>query len=228
MFENLIEFQGINLKEGFDSRRAKVLLKDLMDKIAPRAAVLYPRLSERRKGVTLDRGGVWDFFGKKKFTEEVHFTTSLNMDGVSIALTVPNAARTRWRQLRNLCSNPESRTKLERVIHEVRTVVPQLWVRLEQRHFLGRRRSVQDARLDFNVDTWAARKKSDTKNIPMWFDALVEGIENKTSANFQLQFSARFSYTHPKIDKPEFAETAVQALKAFKPLYSIITNGKRT
>ena len=154
MDERLSGFQGIDFREGFSTRRAKTLLKSLMQTVRPDVLTLYPDLTGGRPGITVDRLIVWDCFGvEPTFTADLHLTVSVREEETAIALTLPNAATKRWRRLCAILEDPTLTAQLETTLAALRRRVPDLWLRLDHRHFIGQRRIVPDAVLEFRVDT---------------------------------------------------------------------------
>lgn len=229
MYEDLSDFQGIDFSEGFEPQRAKLLLRSLMDKIESEVHSVYDELTGRRKKISLSVSGVWDYFGvEPDFTSDLHFTVGINIEnGTGISLTVPNGAEQRWRQLKNICQDPKLRDEFSDVLGKMRGKLPEFRIRLDQRHFVGRTQGVNDAQLDFSVETFRqGSQKGDTKLYPLWFDALSDAVQNKRGANFQLQFRTRFPYKYEEMKTPVFAEVVVETVKAFKPVYTMLKKDK--
>jgi PD-(D/E)XK nuclease superfamily len=227
MYEDLSEFQGIDFSEGFEPQRAKLLLKSLMDKIRGDVLGIYD-LPISRPRIPVGVSGVWDCFGAKGgFTSDLHFSLGINLqNGTGISLTVPNGAKQRWRRLGEICENPALRNEFADVLWTVSSPVPEFWIGLNQRHFMGRTREVSDARLDFKVETFRRRQKSGTKFFPLWFETLLSALQSRRRGNFQLGFSARFPFKYEKMKTPEFADIALKTIKAFMPLYLMIKKEK--
>ena len=225
MDEMLSGFQGIDFRDGYDTRRAKAILKSLMEKIRPGILRLYPELSGGRGGITTFGRVVWDCFGvEPKFTDDLHLTLGIKETETEISLTVPNAATHRWRRLRKIVDDPVLDGKFKHILAGLRKDVPELWIRLDQRHFIAQRRGVYDAELNFNVDTANfLRTSGSVKRFPLWFTVAREAVVMKRGINLQIMFQARFRHDKGrKIRSPRFAETALRTIKSFKPLYSLL------
>jgi hypothetical protein len=196
-----------------------------MDKIRNGVGNVYGKeLTGSRPRIPVSVSGVWDCFGGEAFTSDLHFTVGINIvDGITISLTVPNAAKKRWRQLGNICQDAELRDKFSAVLRALSSNFPEFWIGLVQRHFIGMTRDVRDARLDFKFETFRqGRQKGGTKFFPLWYETFLSALQSSRRGNFQLQFSARFPYKYEKTKTPEFANVALETIKAFKPLYTMI------
>ncbi len=225
MDEMLSGFQGIDFRDGYDTRRAKAILKSLMEKIRPGVLRLYPELRGGRGGITIFGMGVWDCFGvEPKFTQDLHITLAIDEIETQISLTVPNSAKQRWWRLRHILEDPVLSIRFQHTLAKLRGGVPELWIRFDQRHYITRQLPVYDARLDFKIDTADfLRPVPDVKVFSLWFKTAQEAILNRGRINLQLMFRARFPYDKVrKIQTPMFVQTALQTVKNFKPLYELL------
>ncbi len=226
MDEMLSGFQGIDFSDGYNTRKAKAVLKSLMEKIRPGVLKHYPQLRGGRGGITTFGTNVWDCFGvKPKFTDDLHFTLEIHETETFISITMPNAARRRWQRIRHILEDPVLSMSFQRTLAKLRGGVPELWIRLDQRHFISQRFMVPDARLDFKVDTADfLRSARSVKRFPLWFRTAQEAILTKRGINLQLMCRARFPHNNKvrEIKSPRFAQTALQTIKNFKPLYKLL------
>jgi len=226
MDEMLSGFQGIDFPEGYTLARAKVLLKALMREIRPPVKRLYPELVGGRPSITLDGPRVWDCFGvKPKFTDDLHLTFSLGEEDTVIAITLPNAATQRWRRLRAVLEDPILSLKLQQALGRLRREVPELWIRVDQRHFIGQRQIVPDAVLEFKVDTadFAARRSRGVRPFPTWFKAAQEAVLRRHGVNLQFMVRAQFASDQVReMRTARFADIALQTLRSFRPLYDLL------
>ena len=168
---------------------------------------------------------VWDCFGVEDgFTNDIHITLSIHEEYHDIGIIVPNAASTRWTRLRQIFTDNEK--ELLSVLKSVRGNVPKLFLEFSQRHFITRRQAKRDAYLVFDVDTKGPpfiKKKSKTKEFPVWYEAIKTAVLNKKGVNGQLRFGVRFYFDEtPHIDSPEFLNTARDTLKELKLLYNFL------
>lgn len=225
MDERLSDFQGFDFRDGYEPRKAKALLKALMDQIRPEVLKIYPELTGGRPGITTFGTGLWDCFGvEPRFTDDLHLTLSVNESETIIGVTVPNAAKERWRRLRFILDDPALFARFQRTIESIRKDVPELWIRLDQRHFIAQKHAVPDAQLDFKIDTADFMPSSRlVKRFPLWFKVAREAVLIKRGINLQLSFRARFNQDQvPELRSPHFAETALRTLKSFRPLYRLL------
>jgi hypothetical protein len=221
MDERLSGFQGIDFQEGFDRVQARNILKALMDELHAPVLKSYPKLKYRRDGITIDGTSVWDCFGVKPFTADLHFTVSIEDARTVISLTIPNAAAARWRKLKEIIGDEDLRLQFLSNIETVRRAVPEIWIRIAHRHFKNRRSVVPDANLDFNFDTIGFNKRrKGVREFPAWSEAFQAAVHSKGNANLQLQVQARFVHKdYPRIRSHEFLEVAVKTIGSFGGLY---------
>ena len=224
MNEKLSGFQGIDFHDGYDRIKAKNVLKVLMDELHPKIRKLYPELVTRRDAITTEGTAVWDCFGIRPFTADLHFTVSIEESRTVINLTLPNKASTRWRRLKQIPRDPALNRRFLAEIIKMRKESPELWIRLAQRHFKGRRNVVPDAILEFNADTTNLLKSTGPiKSFPVWFKAVTEAIESKAGVNLQLQFQARFVHKDfSKTSSREFIQVAFKMIRSFRDLYKLL------
>lgn len=225
MDERLSDFQGIDFSEGYDLRRAKAILKILMDALRPDVQRLYPKLTGGRGNLFASRGAMWDCFGVvPKFTGDLHLTLSIGPQEFQVGLVVPNAARARWTHLRKVVSDATQQARLKAALKQVHQSVPELWLRLDQRHFLNRREQIFDATCEFKLDTATfVRPKGNVKPFPLWFEMAREAIITKRGINLQIGFWARFPYAQVRgTQSAAFKDTILDTLKQFRPLYQML------
>ena len=226
MDEMLSGFQGIDFSDGYNARKAKAVLKSLMEKIRPGVLKHYPQLrGGRGAGITTFETVVWDCFGvEPKFTDDLHLTIAIDETHTQISISVPNAAGQRWRRLRHILEDPVLHTKFQQTLSTLRKSVPELWIFVDQRHYIAQRIRVTDARLEFKVDTADfVRPTRTVKRFPLWFRVAQEAILTRRGINLQLMFQAHFPHDKVReIQTPKFAQTALQTVKNFKPLYKLL------
>jgi len=231
MDEALSGFQGVDFPEGFTPRRAKVVLKALMQEIRPAVLKMYPALTGGRPGITLDRAIVWDCFGvRPKFTEDLHLTFSLAEEEAVIGLTLPNAAGPRWRRMRAILMDPAEARRLEVALLNLRRRVPDVRIRLDQRHFIAQRQIVPDAELEFKLDTALfVRRSGPVRQFPIWFETAEAAILQRGPINLQCMVRAVFSPRDtPALRTQRFTQLALDTLRSFKPLYTLLRGSERS
>jgi hypothetical protein len=227
-------FQGIPFnKDVFDVEQAKKILKDEMDELQDTVHNLFPKLTSTHSAVAtaFSKSSVWNCFGiSEDFTKDIHITFSLSEHYHDISLTIPDKAPQRWKLLKSVLSESDREQKFMNLIKKLRCKVPNLFFKYLQRHFINRRKSVDDASLEFNIDTLGSSFRnlgSPTKEFPVWFDFFKEAIRNKKKINAQAQFKVRFYYDDtPTIEKETFLETAKKTLEAIHPLYVFLNQEK--
>ena len=224
----VLGFQGIFFRSGFNVGEAKDILNAEMETIQPSFNSVYPNLIKRRPAITtISQESVWDCFGNEDgFTSEIHFTFSIHETYHDIAMTIPNSAKKIWSRLKFVFSESDSEAELFKLLKELRNNVPFLYIELIQRHFEHRRFGIRDGFMEFDIDTLGSSfrsKDSKAKEFPVWKLALREAIINKKNVNAQVKFNSRFYFNKTKdIDSPEFVQTAQRTVKAYKPLYDFL------
>jgi len=225
----VLGFQGIKFRKGFDVEEAKKILAAEMEELKDTALALFPTLTGRRGAITtaFSKSAVWDCFGVPEgFTSDIHVTVSIHEAYQDISLTVPHRARQRWKRLKSILASEENERALFKILNELRLAVPDLFLEFIQRHFLYQRKGVRDAFLEFHIDTFGKpflEDKSKVKVFPIWFQALKEAILSKSMINAQTMFKARFYLDEtPNIDNEKFLITARKAITALHPLYSFL------
>lgn len=225
----VLGFQGIKFRRGFDVEEAKKILVAEMDELQDTALTFFPMLTGRRGAITtaFSKSAVWDCFGVPEgFTSDIHVTVSIHEAYQDISLTVPHRARQRWKRLKSIFANDENEQALFKILKELRLAVPDLFLEFIQRHFLYQRKGIRDAFLEFHIDTFGApflNDKSKVKEFPIWFQAIKEAILNKRMINAQTMFKVRFYLDEtPNIENEKFLITARKAIEALHPLYSFL------
>ena len=230
----VLGFQGIKFRRGFDIEEAKKILVAEMDALKNTVNTFFPALTSRRGAITtaFSKSAVWDCFGVAEgFTSDIHITVSIHEAYQDISLTIPHRARQRWKRLKSIFSNDDNERALFNILKKLRMTAPDLFLEFHQRHFLYQRKGVRDAFLEFHIDTFGAPfldDKSKVKAFPIWFQALKEAILNKRKVNAQTMFKVRFYLDDtPNLDNEKFLDTARKTLESLKPLYSFLsqTNG---
>jgi len=225
MDERLSEFQGFDFSEGFALPRAKAILKVLMETLRPEVRRSYPALTGGRGNLSPSQGSMWDCFGvEPKFTADLHLTLSVRPEDFRIGLIVPDAAQARWIRLKRVMADPALGEEFEAIVRRLRQGVPELWVRLDQRHFRNQREQISDATFEFKVDTAAfVRPKGGVKPFPVWFEMARQAVVRKRGINLQIGFWARFPFAAlPETRTSGFKTTTLETLKRFKPLYKLL------
>ena len=223
---SVLGFQGIFFTSEFNVYEAKDILNAEMEALRGTVRRLYRNLVIRRPAITtMHLQSVWDCFGVEDgFTNDIHITLSIHEEYHDIGIIVPNAASTRWTRLRQIFTDNEK--ELLSVLKSVRGNVPKLFLEFSQRHFITRRQAKRDAYLVFDVDTKGPpfiKKKSKTKEFPVWYEAIKTAVLNKKGVNGQLRFGVRFYFDETAhIDSPEFLNTARDTLKELKLLYNFL------
>ena len=106
---------------------------------------------------------------------------------------------------------------------KVRKSVPEVWLRIAQRHFKAMRRPVPEAEIEFNLDTRDLSSSNSAKKFPLWFKTFEQAVKLKGAVNLQLQFQARFIHKqYSKVKNEGFIEVAENVLKGFKPLFKLL------
>ena len=226
---DVLGFQGIKFRKGFDVEEAKQILISEMEELEDTVHNLFPMLTSRRGSITTaySKSAVWDCFGViDGFTNDIHITVSIQEAYQDISLTIPNKARQRWKRLKSIFEYQDDERALFNILKKLRKQVPDLFLEYVQRHFLGQRKGVRDAYLEFHIDTFGSPfigNTSKVKEFPIWFKTLKEAITSKRSINAQTMFKARFYlYENPNIDSEKFLITARKTLEALHPLYSFL------
>lgn len=171
----VLGFQGIKFRRGFDVEKAKKILAAEMDELQDTALAFFPMLTGRRGAITtaFSKSAVWDCFGVSEvFTSDIHITVSIHEAYQDISLTVPHRARQRWKRLKYIFSSDENERALFKILKELRLTVPDLFLEFIQRHFLYQRKGIRDAYLEFHIDTFGAPfldDNSKVKEFPIWF-----------------------------------------------------------
>ena len=191
---------------------------------------LYKKLVVRRPAITtFSQQAVWDCFGVEEgFTKDIHITIAIHEDYHDISLTIPNSANIRWKRLKHVFSETHLETELFRLLKDLRAKVPNVFLEFNQRHFIAMRKGVNDAYLEFNIDTYGLPfrpDKSKVKEFPIWFNVLKDAVNNKRRINGQVMFKVRFYFNEtPDIDKPKFLSTARSTIQALKPLFDFLVD----
>jgi hypothetical protein len=224
----VLGFQGISFSGRFNVIEAKDILNAEMEELAPFVEELYIGLNRRRPAITtFSQDGVWDCFGSGDgFTKDLHFTFGINENQHDIDLVVPNSARKAWARLKKVFSSENDLERLLSILKNLRDGVPHLYMEFNQRHFVAPKFGVRDGFLEFNIDTMGApfrKMNSETKEFPVWIDAISAAVTRKRNINGQFMIKARFFLGETDgIDRPEFIATAKRTIKAFKPLYDFL------
>jgi hypothetical protein len=227
----VLGFQGIYFRAGFNVHEAKAILNAEMEELQPAVKRLYKGLTKRRPAITtFSQESVWDCFGREDgFTNDLHITLGINEQAHNIGITVPNSAKKAWARLKFILSNEKNEEELFSILKVLRKDVPHLYVEFAQRHFIAVKKGIKDGFMEFSMDTMGSPfrpKKSKTKEYSIWWDAIKKAILNKTRINGQAAFRARYFLNETKgIDKPEFIKTAEKTIEGFRLLYDFL--GKR-
>lgn len=226
---SVLWFQGIFFTSEFNVYEAKDILNAEMEALQGTIRRLYRNLVIRRPVITtMHLRSVWDCFGVEDgVTNDIHITFSIHEEYHDIGIIVPNAAKPCWTRLRKIFSDDEREEELLNTLKNLRKGAPKLFLEFSHRHFITRRKAKWDAHLVFNIDTKGPpfiKKKSKTKEFPVWYEAIKTAISKKRRVNGQLRFGVRFYFDEtPNIGSPEFIKTARDTLKELKPLYSFLT-----
>lgn len=225
----VLGFQGIRFRKGFDIEEAKKILMSEMAELQDTVREMYPMLSGRRGVITtaFSQSTVWDCFGVPEgFTNDIHITVALDETYQDISLTVPHKASHRWKRLKTIFENAQEEKALFEIIKKLRLAVPDLFLEYIQRHFLYQRKGYRDAYLEFHIDTCGTpfrNGKSKIKEFPIWYKAIKEAITTKRQINAQVMFKARYYLNDtPNIDNERFLLAARKTLNDLKPLYSFL------
>lgn len=226
----VLGFQGINFRKGFDVEEAKKILISEMEAIQDKVHEMYPILTGRRGAITtaFSKSAVWDCFGLPDgFNNDIHITVSINETHQDIGLTVPHQAGQRWKRLKAIFGNDEEEQALLEILKKLRKTVPDLFLEYIQRHFLHRRKGIRDAFLEFHIDTFGAPFRSNnskTREFPIWYKVIKEAITEKNKINAQMTFKVRYYLSDtPNIDNESFLTSVLETFEALNPLYSFLT-----
>lgn len=226
----VLGFQGIKFRRGFDVEEAKKILAAEMEALKETANTFFPMLRGRRGAITtaFSKSGVWDCFGLPEgFTNDIHVTVSIHESFHDIGLTVPHKASHRWKQLKLIFSSDNNEQNFLHILKDLRDSVPNLFLEFTQRHFLYQRKGIRDAYLEFSIDTFGKPfidGKTKVKSFPIWYQALKDAILSKHRINAQTMFKTRFYFGEtPNIENEAFLTTARNTLEALQPLYSFLT-----
>ena len=228
----ILGFQGIVFNAGFDANKAKLILNDEMDALHGFVIKQFPKLTCRRPAITTFRkDAVWDCFGvNDKFTHDIHITISIHETYQDISLTIPNAANKRWTRLKRVFSEIELENKMFPMIIKLRKDTPSVFMEFTQRHFHAVKKGIQDAYLEFSMDTFGEPFKkpgSKIKEFPLWYEVLKEAIVKKKGINGQVAIKCRFYFESTKnIKSVTFLKTAKKTLAAMKPLYHFLMTSR--
>ncbi len=224
----VLGFQGIDFRSGFNISEAKDILNAEMEELGETVRSIYKDLGKRRPAITtFSQESVWDCFGSEEgFTKNLHITVSINEKAHDISITVPNSAKQAWSRLKNVFSDEANQDQLFLILKGLRNEVPHLFIEFNQRHFIAQKIGIRDGYMEFDIDTLGSpfrTKESKAKEFPVWESAIRDAIVNKKNINGQVMFKSRFLLTETKeIDKPQFIKTAKDTIKAFKPLYDFL------
>jgi len=226
----VLGFQGIFFRKGFDVSEAKSILNAEMEELESFMKKIYKGLVRGRPAITtVSIEGVWDCFGLKDgFTKDIHFTFGINAISLrdvchEISLTVPNSASGSWARLKTLFSD-NNEQRLFSLLKDLRRKVPHLFIEFHQRHFMTPRNGIRDGFMEFNIDVLGKpliQKPTKAKEFPMWLGAIRAAILAKKGINGQVMFKSRF-YLNDRIDKPEFIETVKETVRAYKQIYNFL------
>lgn len=229
-------FAGLVFDEGYDYRRAKAILKTLRQEIAPEVLRVDRRLKNGRGHITDDATLVWDVFAPRaNFTDAPHFTLSISEGGASLHLTIPDKARQAWRTLAHLALE---QTRLERTLKDsIVTILrvqtsrrPTVQFNLKQRHWETRGRpSAMDARLVARFDTTplcpSSLRARGIREREGWYRAILALLtKGKGRANWEFQISTHWDLALRVTATPHLKVEMVRVLKAFKPLYQLVSS----
>ncbi|MFA7677555.1 MAG: hypothetical protein WCY34_05230 [Candidatus Omnitrophota bacterium] len=231
MKEDLVGFQGIDYPSGaFNSREAKVIIKNLIKEIKPDILQFYPKLRYERKSYSQDvhaytvyHRTMWSFLGAdENFTKDIHLTFWLAETHMGMGLTIPNNAGARWMNLRKIFKQDDSFNAFVDKLFVLRKKVPNVYLEFVHRHYLRQRDGIIDGLTEMDLDTVKGSQR--IKQNSKWLQMMRELVANKRGFNGQFMIRTRYFYKdHPSIKKPEFKKTILDTARSFHEIYNILT-----
>lgn len=224
---DIVGFTGIDFSDGYEELKARKILKNLMNEIRPEVLKVYPHLS-KRKGNIKDP---WDVFAPDdvdQFTKANHLVVSIDPRCLAVLLTVPNNNAWGWRRLKQVVADPDRQDQLMGILARTREMLPNLRVKLAQRHFVAQRFAYDDASIEVDLDTtdFARAPDLDTrvKPNPTMFDLLLAALRTTpANVNREVNFIAEYHYRdYPLTAEEGFRDEVLFALVTFQELLEFL------
>ncbi|GIQ77099.1 hypothetical protein BraRD5C2_55470 [Bradyrhizobium sp. RD5-C2] len=223
--------------EPFSYLQGKRVLELAMDSLRQRSDLrkqlkMDPKASGR-PAITGSQGdAVWDFLSLappddvKHFTNYPHLTLGVLAREVEATMTIPNAVNGTMR--RNLVALGQDKFK-QHIGEVVKNLGPLLrkhpraipsFRGVQRRYPSQRSEPFVDARIDFDLRTAVARKRS-AKLQPLWIAAAYEAFVHKQGSNYQMQIGVRFRYDRCELRTAKALDAVAGAWLACKPIVDL-------
>lgn len=224
----------------YDPRRAKVILRSLVDEMEQDKSLLSALKIQRvkRRDKIKTSGNVWDYLSpvgsEGKHIKSHHFTVTLTPEYASAMLTLPDKSK-ELKKIQKLLKNKDVHW-FEGMIKGFLSEFKVLGLDKEGLHpcigIVQRRYSNQsqvyslDGELTFDLRTLEGRKRNGKvpaiKRQPEWVEFCCNLLKNKDS-NLQFQIGVRFFYKRAKgLEDKKAADLFKNALRATMPVLGII------
>ena len=163
-FRGMDTFDEIN--NPYSHEKAKGILRSLVnDKYLKDT---YTKMDFKfRDRLTIWDRGVWDviYQSPSHFTNKPHFGVSLQLGNIfTIDFTIPHQAPNAWKLLAELIKD----NKLAAYLNEIRQNVPELWIRIDQRHSRGGQKLIEDAKIEFKWDLTMEKSISENNSFRVY------------------------------------------------------------
>lgn len=231
MKEDLVGFQGIDYPSGlYNSREAKIIIKNLIGEIKPEILKGYPNLKFERKSYSKDvhpykvfHRSVWSCLAAdKNFTKDLHVTFWVAETHFGMGITIPHNAGKRWTRLREIFSKDDPFDSFVSKLYQLREKLPNLYIEFVHRHYIGRKgNDIIDGILEMDIDT--IKGSENVKANENWLEALRNLVKSKKGYNGQLMLITRFFYKDdPKIKTMAFKDEIIKTANNFKDIYDFL------
>lgn len=232
----LTEFDGIPFgpEHPYSYREGKRVLQLALEKLRARRDLrrlgIDPQAQGRPAITGKDGTSVWDFLslraasGKGSFTACPHLTLGIQEKRAIVIVTLPNAVAAPMR--RNLVGLEaegfaklagDVARKIERAIRPVKKPRAYPFMEVVQQHFPSQKaRSIQDARLEFDLRTATGSPMAGVRRQPQWLAAAYQALAQKRS-NLQIGIGAVLPYGDPMLHTPRVLEVIASVWVGCEP-----------
>ncbi len=227
-------FAGFVFDGEYDVRRARALMKALRIPLQAKVQEAYPALRYGKKLLTAEGDIVWDVLAPSpNFTLAPHFTFSIHSEGPAFDLTVPDKAKSGWKNLTRLAREHDQlesalKESLRLVLSVPRPRRPTVSIALMQRHWENRNTPVTDAEIVVRLDATSMCPRSlqsgGAKREDGWYDAFMRLLAGgKGRANWEFQLRVKFDLSQKIVTQATLIDEFTRIAKALKPIYSLVT-----
>jgi hypothetical protein len=215
---------------GEAKRLLKLALEDLRKRKDLRRIGMDPKASGRPAITGRDLPYVWDFLSlmgrprNRPFTAHPHLTLAIHADRLEVAVTIPHGVdREVYNRFASLGPDGlrDIGSKVLRKFRPLQARGATAHAVAMQRHYIAQRVPVNDAYLDFRLETAMPERAVGVKHQPQWIECFAELARRKRS-NLQFQYRINFPWGAKGLDSRESLDLIANAWTALSPLLDAI------